>query len=64
MIAIPLMCTNPGACLSSQVVGTHSILGRKVDFPNLGLLVVDEEQKFGVQQKEKLKVRGWGAAGT
>lgn len=41
---------------NQQVVGTHSLLSRKVDFPNLGLLVVDEEQKFGVNQKEKLKV--------
>lgn len=40
-----------------QVVGTHSLLSRKVEFPNLGLLVIDEEQKFGVNQKEKLKVR-------
>ncbi|CBN78452.1 conserved unknown protein [Ectocarpus siliculosus] len=38
------------------VVGTHSLLSRKVEFPNLGLLVIDEEQKFGVNQKEKLKV--------
>ena len=42
---------------SGQVVGTHSLLSRKVEFPNLGLLVIDEEQKFGVNQKEKLKVR-------
>lgn len=29
-----------------------------MEFPNLGLLVIDEEQKFGVNQKEKLKVGG------
>lgn len=37
------------------VVGTHSVLGRNVHFKRLGLLVVDEEQKFGVAQKERLK---------
>lgn len=37
------------------VVGTHSLLEDSVQFKNLGLLVVDEEQKFGVKQKEKIK---------
>ena len=37
------------------VVGTHSVLGAQVRFKRLGLLIVDEEQKFGVAQKEKLK---------
>ncbi|MDY6802319.1 MAG: transcription-repair coupling factor [Cyanobacteriota bacterium] len=37
------------------VVGTHAILGKKVNFRDLGLLVVDEEQRFGVNQKEKIK---------
>ncbi len=37
------------------VVGTHRILSGDVWFKNLGLLVVDEEQRFGVAQKEKLK---------
>ena len=37
------------------VVGTHAILGKSVEFPNLGLVIVDEEQHFGVAQKEKLK---------
>ncbi len=37
------------------VIGTHAILGKSVEFPNLGLMVVDEEQHFGVAQKEKLK---------
>ncbi|MBK5271315.1 MAG: transcription-repair coupling factor, partial [Bacteroidia bacterium] len=35
--------------------GTHSILGKDVVFKDLGLLVVDEEQKFGVAHKEKIK---------
>ena len=37
------------------VVGTHQLLGKGTGFKALGLLVVDEEQRFGVQQKEKIK---------
>jgi transcription-repair coupling factor (superfamily II helicase) len=37
------------------VVGTHQLLGKAVQFRDLGLLVVDEEQRFGVNQKEKIK---------
>ena len=37
------------------VVGTHQLLGKDVNFKNLGMLVVDEEQRFGVNQKEKIK---------
>lgn len=37
------------------VVGTHSLLGTGIEFKNLGLVVIDEEQKFGVKQKEMLK---------
>ena len=37
------------------VVGTHALLGKNVDFQNLGLLIVDEEQRFGVKHKERLK---------
>ncbi len=37
------------------LIGTHAILSSSVSFKNLGLLIVDEEQKFGVRQKEKLK---------
>ena len=37
------------------VVGTHQLLGKAVKFKDLGLLVVDEEQRFGVNQKEKIK---------
>jgi transcription-repair coupling factor (superfamily II helicase) len=37
------------------VVGTHQLLGKGVKFKNLGLLVIDEEQRFGVNQKEKIK---------
>ncbi len=37
------------------IVGTHRLLGRDVNFNKLGLIIIDEEQKFGVSQKEKLK---------
>lgn len=37
------------------LIGTHAILGKDVKFKELGLLVIDEEQKFGVGHKEKIK---------
>ena len=37
------------------LIGTHRILSQDVKFHNLGLMIVDEEQRFGVAQKEKLK---------
>jgi transcription-repair coupling factor (superfamily II helicase) len=37
------------------VVGTHAVLSKQVGFANLGLVIVDEEQHFGVKHKEKLK---------
>ncbi len=37
------------------IVGTHRLLGNDIAFRDLGLLIVDEEQRFGVAQKEKLK---------
>lgn len=37
------------------IIGTHALLSKDVHFKNLGLLVVDEEQKFGVGHKEKIK---------
>lgn len=37
------------------VIGTHKLFSQQVKFKNLGLMVVDEEQKFGVKDKEKLK---------
>ncbi len=39
------------------IVGTHSLIAKNVEFKDLGLLIVDEEQRFGVAQKEKLKER-------
>ncbi|PZD71050.1 Transcription-repair-coupling factor [Acaryochloris thomasi RCC1774] len=37
------------------VVGTHQLLGKSVTYKDLGMLVIDEEQRFGVNQKEKIK---------
>ncbi|MGI8951229.1 MAG: transcription-repair coupling factor [Chitinophagaceae bacterium] len=37
------------------IIGTHALLGKDVKFKDLGLMIVDEEQKFGVAHKEKLK---------
>ncbi len=37
------------------VIGTHAVLAKSIRFKNLGLLVIDEEQHFGVQHKERLK---------
>jgi transcription-repair coupling factor (superfamily II helicase) len=37
------------------VIGTHALLGKSIEFADLGLLIVDEEQHFGVQHKERLK---------
>ena len=39
------------------LIGTHSVLSNKIQFKDLGLLIVDEEQKFGVALKEKIKKR-------
>ncbi len=38
------------------LVGTHRILSKDIKFKNLGLLIIDEEQRFGVMHKEKLKL--------
>lgn len=37
------------------IIGTHALLGNKIKFKDLGVMVIDEEQKFGVSAKEKLK---------
>lgn len=37
------------------IVGTHGLLGKEVKFKDLGVMIIDEEQKFGVAHKEKLK---------
>ncbi|MAK61913.1 MAG: transcription-repair coupling factor [Ponticaulis sp.] len=42
-----------GSC--DIVVGTHAVLSKNVEFQNLGLLIIDEEQRFGVKHKERLK---------
>ena len=37
------------------IIGTHALLGKEIAFKQLGMLIVDEEQRFGVKQKERLK---------
>lgn len=37
------------------IIGTHKLLGKEIEFKDLGLLVVDEEQRFGVEHKEQIK---------
>ena len=38
------------------MIGTHRILSKDVIFKDLGLIIVDEEQRFGVGHKEKIKI--------
>ena len=37
------------------VIGTHKLLSKSLELPNMGLLIIDEEHRFGVSQKERLK---------
>ncbi|MFH1582229.1 MAG: DEAD/DEAH box helicase [bacterium] len=37
------------------IIGTHRLLSKDIEFKNLGLFIIDDEQRFGVRQKEKLK---------
>ena len=46
---------------ASIVVGTHALLGDKVQFADLGLVVVDEQHRFGVDQREALRLKGVSA---
>jgi ATP-dependent DNA helicase RecG len=44
------------------VVGTHALLGEKVDFNSLGCVVIDEQHRFGVEQRAALRAKGPGEA--
>jgi ATP-dependent DNA helicase RecG len=48
---------------ASIVVGTHALLGDQVQFADLGLVVVDEQHRFGVDQREALRLKGGSADG-
>ncbi len=38
-----------------MVIGTHRVLSKDVEYKDIGLLIIDEEQRFGVTHKEKIK---------
>ncbi|MCB1168847.1 MAG: ATP-dependent DNA helicase RecG [Leptospiraceae bacterium] len=40
------------------LIGTHSLIEDRVQFENLGLVIIDEQHRFGVEQREKLRVKG------
>jgi transcription-repair coupling factor (superfamily II helicase) len=42
------------------VIGTHRLLSKDIEFKNLGLCIIDEEHRFGVKQKEKIKAKSFG----
>jgi transcription-repair coupling factor (superfamily II helicase) len=48
-----LMRLESGAC--DILIGTHAVLSKRVKFKDLGLVIIDEEQRFGVRHKEKLR---------
>src|SRR3989339_1029703 len=47
--------------LAEIIVGTHAVLSDKIKFNNLGLIVIDEQHRFGVEQRRTLKERAKGA---
>ncbi len=49
---------------ASIVVGTHALLADSVSFAELGLVVVDEQHRFGVDQREALRLKGVGGGGS
>lgn len=50
--------TNYNLQMTHILVGTHAILSQKIQFDNLGLVVIDEQQRFGVQQRSLIRTKG------
>ncbi|MGA0064989.1 MAG: ATP-dependent DNA helicase RecG [Ilumatobacteraceae bacterium] len=46
------------------VIGTHALIGESVEFASLGVVVIDEQHRFGVEQRAALRGKGGGSAGT
>ena len=53
---LPLLLKKISAKSIDIIIGTHKLLGKNITFNDLGLVIVDEEQRFGVAHKEKLKL--------
>ena len=46
---------------SSMIIGTHALIQEDVEFKNLGLIITDEQHRFGVKQRNSLSIKGYGA---
>ncbi len=46
---------------SSMIIGTHALIQEDVEFKNLGLIITDEQHRFGVKQRNSLSLKGYGA---
>src|SRR5208337_3732821 len=54
----PSLGTGSSALPPALTIGTHALLGEDVALPGLGLVIIDEQQKFGVAQREQLVRKG------